>query len=521
MRRLLFAAFLAAAGLPASAQTLRMAVQSAFVIDPQVLFLGPNMAAARNIYDSFVGKDVDARWVPGLALAWKQVAPTTWVFTLRPNVRFSDGSPFTADDVLATLKRVPSLASNPGPYTSNLRTISHVEADGPLSLRVITDQPNPLLPGQFTNIFVLPKHIVDANPSQIATPQEAIGTGPYRVTSFQYGTGMELAPNPDYWGRKPAWSHVQVRVIGNDGAREAALLANDDDLIENVPPEDVARLRAREGISVFSRPSDRVLFLLPNVGPATLPLITDRAGHPLAVNPLRDPRVRQAMSLAIDRSALVEHVLAGQGAPTMQLVPDRFGGWDPAIGVPAAEVAAAKKQLTAAGYRNGFGLTIGCSNDRYVDDGQICQAIGQMLAHIGLTVHVDAAPGSVFFASSRAGHNEYPLILFGLSLSSLRDGAYILQVVAHGRNETRSLGDGNRGGFDDPALDAMIDAATARNDAGREPAIRAALARTVADAGIIPLYDEPTIAATRGGIVYHPRIDQQMVAAEAMPPVTP
>ncbi|MBN8897787.1 MAG: ABC transporter substrate-binding protein [Rhodospirillales bacterium] len=497
-----------------------MAVQSAFVIDPQVLFLGPNMAAARNIYDSLVGKDEDAHWTPALAISWKQVAPTVWEFKLRPDVRFSDGSPFTADDVLATLKRIPSVPNNPGPYTSNLRTISHVEAIDPLTLRVTTDQPNPLLPGQFTNIFILPKHVVDATPSAFSSGEAAIGTGPFRVLSFQYGTGMELAPNPNYWGTKPAWNHVQVRVIGNDGAREAALLAGDVDLIENVPPEDVARLRARADIGVFSRPSDRVIFLLPNVAPDTLELLTDRAGNPLPANPMRDLRVRQAISDAIDRRALVARTLSGQGAPTMQLVPEGFGGWDKSVPVPLADTAAAKRALAEAGYKDGFGLTLGCSNDRYVDDGHVCQTIGQMLARAGFVPHVDAVPGSVFFPRSRAGKNEYPLILYGLSLSSLRDGAYILQVVAHGADDKRALGDSNRGGFRDPALDAMIDAATSRSDDGREDAIRAALARTVSEFGIIPLYTEPTIAATRGGITYKPRIDQQMVAVQAIPPHT-
>jgi peptide/nickel transport system substrate-binding protein len=127
----------------------------------------------------------------------------------------------------------------------------------------------------------------------------------------------------------------------------------------------------------------------------------------------------------------------------------------------------------------------------------------------------------VFFPRSRSGKNEWPLILYELSLSSLRDGQYILQVVAETANEARGIGDGNRGGFSDPALDALIEAAVVRSDPGREAAIRAALAAAVKDLGIIPMYVEPTIAATRGGIVYTPRVDQQMVAAAAVPDSKP
>jgi peptide/nickel transport system substrate-binding protein len=504
--------------LPATAQELRMAVQSAFVVDPHILFLGPNMAMARNLYDSLVGRDEDARWIPTLATAWRQVDPVTWEFTLRQGVKFSDGSPFTADDVVASVRRIPTIPNNPGPYTSNLRTITSTEAIDPYTIRVTTDRPNPLLPGQFTNIFILPKSVVSAPPEAFSSAKATIGTGPFRLTSFQYGESAELEPNPNYWGTRPAWQRVHIKIINNDAAREAALLAGDFDLIENVPPEDVARLRSTPGIGVFARPADRVAFLTPNVGRDTLKLLTTPSGEPLPNNPLRDLRVRQAISLAVDRHALVDRALSGQGMATMQLVPEDFGGWDPSVQVPAADPAAAKRKLAEAGLPNGFGLTIACPNDRWVDDARVCQAVAQMLTRAGMATKVDTMPGSVFFPRSRAGKNEWPLILYELSLSSLRDGQYILQVAAETADESRSIGDGNRGGFSDPELDKIIDAAVVRNDAGRDLAIRHALAETVSRLGLIPMYVEPTIAATRGGIVYHPRIDQQMVAAEASPP---
>jgi peptide/nickel transport system substrate-binding protein len=385
-------------------------------------------------------------------------------------------------------------------------------------VRIHTDRPNPLLPGQFTNVFILSKNLVNAPPKDFLSGNAAIGTGPFRPISFQYGNSLELVPNPHYWGPKPAWSHVQVKVISNDAAREAALLAGDADVIENVPPEDVKRLSGVSGIGVFSRPSDRVIFLLPNVAPDTLKMFTDKSGGPLPGNPMRELAVRQAISASIDRRALVSRVLSGQGAPTMQLVPEGFGGWDNSIKVPEADTAAGRKDLASAGLPEGFGLTIGCPNDRYVDDARICQAVAQMMARAGFAVHVDATQGSVFFPRSRASHNDYPIILYGLSLSSLRDGAYILQVVAHGIDDKRALGDGNRGGFSDPELDAMIDSATSRSDDGREEAIRTTLAAAVQRLGVIPLYTEPTIAAARGGIIYHPRIDQQMVVVSAVPP---
>jgi peptide/nickel transport system substrate-binding protein len=336
--------------------TLRVGVQSAFVVDPHVLFIGPNMAAARHLYDSFVGKDADARWTPTLAASWRQIDPLTWEFTLRPGVRFSDGSPFTSDDVIASVLRIPAVPNNPGPYTTNLRTITSTVAVDAMTVRVTTDRPNPLLPGQFTNIFILSKSAVGAPPEAFSQARATIGTGPFRLISFRYGDTAELEPNPYYWGPPPPWNHVTIRVIGNDAAREAALLAGDLDLIENVPPEDVARLRARPGIAVFARSADRVAFLLPNVAHDTLTSLTDRRGQPLPTNPLRDLRVRQAISLALDRKALVERALSGHGAATMQLVPEGFGGWDASIPVPAADAAGARAKLAEAGWPDGFGM---------------------------------------------------------------------------------------------------------------------------------------------------------------------
>lgn len=504
--------------LGAAAQELRIGVQSAFVVDPHILFIGPNMAMARNLFDSFVGKDADAHWTPALAVSWKQIDPLTWEFALRHDVRFSDGSLFTADDVVASVRRIPSIPNNPGPYTSNLRTITSTVAVDPYTVRVTTDRPNPLLPGQFTNVFILSRAMTGAAPEDFSDARATVGTGPFRLVSFRYGDTAIMEPNPYYWGPASPWKRVTIRVIGNDASREAALLSGDLDLIENVPPEDVARLRSTAGISVFARAADRVAFLLPNVARDQLSLLTGREGSALDHNPLRDIRVRQAISLGLDRNALVSRALSGQGAASMQLVPEGFGGWDASVAVPPVDPLRAKRLLAEAGYPDGFAMTLGCPNDRWVDDARVCQGIAQMLSRAGFAMKLDTMPGSVFFPRSRYGKNEWPLILYELSLSSLRDGQYILQVAAQTVNEARGIGDGNRGGFSDPALDALIEAAVVRNDPGREEAIRNALAAAVKGLGIIPMYVEPTIAATRGGVTYQPRIDQQMVAQQAVPP---
>ncbi len=513
--RALVLAFLLLAG-PAFGQTLRMAVQAPFVLDPHYLFFGPNMAAARHIFDSLVGRDAEARWTPSLATAWRPLDPLTWEFTLRQGVTFHDGTPFTAADVVASFDRIPAIPNNPSAYTPNLRTIIRTEVVDPHTIRLHTDRPNPTLPGQLTNIFIIPAHLAP-QPAEGASTRVAVGTGPYRLVAFRYGESMTLARNDAYWGERPAFPDVLVRVVSNDGAREASLLAGDTDLIENVPPDDVAQLRANPGIRVFARPADRVVFLLPNTGADTLKLLTANDGTPLPTNPLRDLRVRQAMSLAIDRPALVARVLSGQGVPTMQLVPEGFLGWTAALPVPKPDPAQARRLLAEAGYPEGFRMTLACTNDRYVYDGRICQALAAMFTRAGIATAVEAQPGSLFMARTRVGKNDVPVILYAISLSSLRDVAYILALEAHTTDEKAGFGDGNRGAFSDTALDRLIEAAIIRADPGREAALQEAQVETVKRLGMIPLYDEYTIAAARKGIVYTPRIDEQMVATGAAP----
>ena len=520
IRLLLLLALLPLATAAHAQDLLRIGVQAPFVVDPEYLFLGPNMAACRQIFDSLVGRDSDARWVPSLAESWRQVDPLTWEFKLRQGVTFQDGSPFTAADVVASFARVSSISNNPGPYTPNLRTVAGTEIVDPLTLRVHTDRPNPTLPGQFTNIFIIPARLAK-EPAEASSSRMAVGTGPYKLVSFRYGDGMTLERNETYWGTKPAYAHVQVKVISNDGAREAALLAGDIDLMEDVPPDDVARLKANKAVQVFARPADRVVFLQANTGADTLPLLQDKDGKPLAANPLRDLRVRQAISAAIDRNALVERVLSGQGVPTMEIVPESFLGYTPGVIVPKADPAGARKLLAAAGFPDGFKMTLMCTNDRYVNDARICQTLAQMLSRGGITTAVDAIPGSLFMASTRIGKNQAPMLLYAISLSSLRDVAYILALVAHSTDDATGFGDGNRGGFSDPALDRLIEAAITRSDAGREAALQEAERATVAQLGIIPMYDEYTIAATRTGITYLPRMDEQLVAQNASPKGTP
>ncbi len=514
----LVAACLVGIAQPVRAQSLSVAVEAPFGLDPHFLFAGPNMAAARHIYDSLINRDPESRFVPGIVESWVAVAPQVWELRLRRGVTFHDGSPFTADDVAFSIARVPNVPGNPGPYTSNLRTIDRVEVVDPHTVRLHTNQPNPVLPGQLTNIFVVSKRAAEAaSTSDFNSGRAAIGTGPFRLEQMRGQEGMTVLRNDAFWGDKAAYQRVDIRVIGNDASRLAALLSGDTDIIESVPPPDVERLQRDARLSVFRRNSDRIMYLLPNIRLDQFPLIVGADGQALPRNPLRDVRVRQALSIALDRQALVARALDGQGVATVQMVPEQFGGFDPSITVPAADPARARALLAEAGYPNGFGLTLGCSNNRYVNDARVCQAAGQMLTRAGFQVRVETQPWNVFSPRTLAQRNDLPLMLYGLSLSSSRDASYILSTAVHTRVPAQAFGQGNRGGFSDARLDGLIAGVIGNAGEGREAALRHVARESLDQVPFIPIYNQVVVVAARRGIEYTPRMDEQMVAYHARP----
>jgi peptide/nickel transport system substrate-binding protein len=248
-----------------------------------------------------------------------------------------------------------------------------------------------------------------------------------------------------------------------------------------------------------------------------LKLLTDAGGAELPGNPLRDQRVRTAISLAIDRQALAARAFDGHAVPTIQLVPAGFGGYDPDVAIPAADPSQARKLLAAAGYPDGFGMTIACTNDRYVEDARVCQVLGQMLERAGFHMQIETSPGSILFPRTRPEINEMPLVFAGQSNSASRDPTHVLSLAVHSYDAVHNVGESNRGNFSDPELDRLIDAAVSRTDPGREEGLHTAMMTGVALGGIIPLYVQVVLTAARDGFVYAPRMDEQTVAQQAKP----
>ena len=513
IRRLILLATLAPGALApgALAADLRVGIRADPTMDPHVNYLAPNIAIARHLFEPLVVLDDDERPVPALAESWRLISEKEWEFKLRPGVRFSDGTPLVADDVLFSFARVRDLPNNPQSYVSGLRSIVGATAPDERTVRVTTDVPNPLLPLQLRIVSIVSRKLTGtAPPSDFASGKATIGTGPYKFTEFRPGDRLVLRRNDDYWGPKPAWETLTFRVLTNDTSRVAALLAGDVDAIDVVPPKDAARLRSTPGFQVFSRESDRIIYLGLNVPPDRMAWFTDKDGKELAANPFRDKRVRLAISKAIDRRALVEKGIDDLGVPAGQMVPSNFGGFDAATKADPADPAGARALLAEAGYPQGFGLTIHCSNGRYINDSGICQMLGSMLSRVGIATKVEVLPPNIYFSRIPAANPQFALMMLGWGLGT-GSALSTLTDALHSYDAAKGLGSNTRG-TNSEELDRIIErASTTFDEPARLQLIRDAMAVVRRDTIAIPLYSEMTVLAARRGVTAIPRADQQTI----------
>ncbi len=518
--------FVATAGLlvlgifataPAQSQNLTLAVAaSPTSVDPHYHNLGPNNTLAHHIFGKLVDMDPHARPQPALALSWKPVGERSWEFRLRPGVKFHDGSPFTAADVAYTIARVPTVKNSPGSFVLYTKAITEVQQIDPLTVRLTTRAVLPLLPIDLSQVYILP-HGLGPEPAteDFNSLKDAIGTGAYRITTYRHGDVAMLERFDGFWGPKPHWQKVVYRMIPNDGARVAALVSGDVDLIEAVPTTDIARLRQDSRVALSEAVSLRFTYVAFDRTHAKNPgFVTGPNGEPLAVNPLEDVRVRQALSRAINREAIVERVMEGAAVATGQFLTEASSSYVPDLKVPAYDPEGARRLLAEAGYPNGFRLTLHGPNDRYVNDEKVVQAIGQMWSRIGVQTEVDASTWSNFV--TRAGKQEFPAFFVAWGTSS-GEATNALRALLHSYDKDRGFGSANRARYANPRLDSLIERAMATtDDAAREAILRDATRLAMEDVGLITLYQQKNVWGMRPNLRYVARADEATHAMDVM-----
>jgi peptide/nickel transport system substrate-binding protein len=516
MKRLLAVlASLAAAAAHAQSITIGLAADVTS-IDPHFHLLTPNASLGEHIFDTLILKDENQRFKPGLAVAWRAVDDLTWEFKLREGVRFHDGSEFTAEDVVFSLDRPATIKNSPGSYTIYTRAITGKIVVDKHTLRLKTARPYPLVPNEAGAILIVSKRAAqNATTDDFNTGKAAIGTGPYKFVRWVKGDRIELARNDAYWGPKAPWEKVTFRLLTNDPARVAALLSGDVQAIEAVPTADVAKLAANKELELFRAVSNRLIYLHLDSSRDASPMVTDKAGKPLARNPLKDARVREALSLAISRGAIAERVMEGAAVPTGQLMPKGLFGYIEAQQPERYDPDAARRLLKEAGWPDGFALTLHGPNDRYVNDEKVAQAVAQMLTRIGVQTTVITMPAAAYF--SRANRLEFSLMLVGWG-SDTGEVSSPLKALLASYDRDKGLGTANRGRFSSAKVDDLLLQGLATvDDAKRAKLLQGATAAAMRDHGIIPLYHQVNLWAARKGIVYTPRTDERTYAHEFRP----
>lgn len=474
-------------------------------LDPHYLNIAPNIALSSHLFDALVNVDASGKLIPGLALSWRAVNATTWEFKLRPGVKFHDGSPFTVEDAIFSLDRPATLTNSPGPFTTYTRQIVDKQAVDPLTLRLTTAAPYGPLPLDMSTIFIVSKKAAqNASTDDFNSGRALIGTGPFKFVSFLRGDRIELARNPDYWGEKATWDKVTLRVIANNASRTAALLAGDVDAIEAVPTADIARIKRNPDFRLEQRVSWRTIFWTLDQAEHSSPFVTDLAGKPLAKNPLRDPRVRLAISKSINRPALVSRIMEGLAQPASNLVAPGILGYNDDLKVEGYDPAGAKKLLADAGYPNGFGLTLHGPNNRYINDEQIIQTVAQFLSRIGIRAKVQTLPLAVYFGRAKA--SEFSMALLGWGTLA---GDFGMRSLVGTANPQTGWGSWNWGNYSNPKVDTVIRSSLSAVDpAERENYARQAAGIALQDNAVIPMHHQIATWAMRKGLRYAARVDE-------------
>ncbi len=489
------------------AQELRVGLSADVTsLDPHFVNATANNGVAEHIFDKLVHLDADSRLIPGLALSWRTVNPTTWEFKLRPNVKFHDGSDLTAQDVAFSVARPATIKNSPGPFTSFTRAITEVKVIDPLTIQFVTATPYPLLANDLTQIYIVQKRAAEtATTDDFNLGKATVGTGPFKFVRFERGVGVQLERNDAYWGGRAAWDKVNLRILPNDSVRLSALLSGDVQVIDNIPPNLLSRVRENANYQVFQKTSHRLIFIYLDQREKN-PGITDNSGKVLEKNPFSDVRVRTAISKLIDRNAIVDRVMEKVALPTANLVPAPMFGHSTALRPETFDPEGAKKLLAEAGYPDGFRITFFATNNRYVNDDQIAQAVGQMLSRGGIQTQVQTMPIANYLP--RGAKREMMIGLLGWGAASGESSNPLRNLIAS-TNPERGLGGINWGSYSNARVDALVnEALTTIDNTKREALLRQATEIAMREVAIIPLHHQQTTWATRKGITFVPRTDE-------------
>jgi peptide/nickel transport system substrate-binding protein len=511
----LAAAVAIALAFPVSAATLRWAAAGDIsTMDPHANNEGFTNAYHDHIYEPLVTRGKDLKVEPALAVSWQAQSTTVMRFKLRPNVKFHDGSPFTADDVVFSFQRALSDTSNFKPYLAGVKEARKIDD---LTVDVITDGPAPVLLGQLTEVRIMnrawcAKHNVSKpqdykNKEETYAVRNANGTGAYILRSRDADVRTVAVKNSNWWGRiEGNVDEIVYTPIKQDSTRLAALLSGEIDFILDPSPQDIPRLKQDGKIKVVEGMENRTIFL-------GMDQFRDELQYSgvKGKNPFKDKRVREAMQAAIDLNALKTQVMRGLSVPTAVMYAPQVDGYAKELDkVKAPDRAKAKKLLAEAGYPRGFDVTLDCPNNRYVNDEKLCVAVAAMLAQIDITVRVNAMPRANYFPKIQNLDTSFYMLGWGVPTF---DSQYAVQSLLRTRIEKTPDGDYNLGRYSNAKVDENVDKLKTEVDPVKRTALAVEVSRIhQADVGHIPLHFQVIPWAMRSNVSVVHRADNKLMA---------
>lgn len=497
------AALALTAALPATAADFKFAGPlDAYTLDPHAVSNTLVFAVLHNVYESLVQRGPDLSLQGVLATEWSQVDDLTWEFKLRPDVKFSNGNVFNADDVVFSFDRAKK-----GGVSSHLSDVERIEKVDDLTIRLITKQPSPILPNQLVNWMMVDQEWAIANgaetPGQADNSAEgfanrnAMGTGPYVIASRDPGVRTDFKANPTWWGEiKGNVDSATFFVIANPSTRVSALISGEVEMIDGVPPQDTQRIEQTAGLKIAATPDLRTVYLQPDVARDEL-----IHGGGAKGNPFKDPKVREAMSLVIDTVAIQKRIMRGYSTPVGLPIAKEVEGSTEELNTPVVpDVARAKALMEEAGYADGFQVTLDCTNDRFINDEATCLAIGSFLSQINIQVTPRVQPTARWAQQINPPGYNTSLTMLSYSPYSY-DAHQFLTGLASTRNPDAGLGAFNIGGYSNPELDKLtVEIGTQTDQEKRRALLNEALTILKNDHSFIPIHQLQILWALKEGV---------------------
>jgi peptide/nickel transport system substrate-binding protein len=494
------------AAAPVAAKTLRWAndgdVDSMDPYARQETFL---LSFMGNVYEPLVRRAKDLKLEPGLATEWSQPAPEVWRFKLRRNVKFHNGDPFTADDVIFSFDRATLPSSNIRTMFATVKQVSKVDD---FTIEIATDGPDPILPEEISFWYIMDKKWAEENnatvPADLTKQEEffatrnANGTGPFILKDRQPGIKTTLAVNPNWWDkREHNLDEVEFSRVGNDATRIAALVAGDIDMTYNVPSQDIERLAKDPAIHVYEGPELRVVFLgFDQMRPELV------GSNVKGKNPFKDVRVRRAFYQAIDIEAIRQKVMRGASKPVGLMIGEGINGFDAELNKRyPLDVAGAKKLLAEAGYPDGFEVVFDCPTDRYQNDEKICQAVAAMLARINVKVVPNFQTRAKFFGKVLGPQYNTSFYMLGWTPATYDAHNALFSLMASRGPDKGSQGLFNLGDYSNAKVDELTKQIQVELDPKKRLAmIREAMKIHKEEFGHIPLHQQTVVWAARKNV---------------------